>query len=213
MVFSGMWLQDVGSISSGNSRLLMLFVMLVAIAMVVQAIAVIFFAVSAMKARKQLLAIADEVKSKTMPVIEGAQAALHDLHPKVRIITDNLMETSHVVRAKAQEFDSTISHVNERARAQTARVDDMVTSVLDTTAGIASTIQKGVSVPVREFHGLMNGLKAGIDVLIGRRGNHSPHASYPAPESSPSGTASPFDSGAKPFGAAAKRYREDDAGI
>ena len=63
--------------------------------------------------------------------------------------------------------------MNQRARAQTARVDDMVSSVLDTTSGIASTIQKGVQIPVREFNGIMNGLKAGIDVLVGRKGNHS----------------------------------------
>jgi hypothetical protein len=44
IVMSGMWLQDAGSISSGNSRLLMWFVGMVAVAMVVQAIAVIVLA-------------------------------------------------------------------------------------------------------------------------------------------------------------------------
>ena len=212
MMFSGMWLQDVDSLSSGNSRLLMIFVGLVAIAMVTQAIVVCVAALGAWKASKRLMLIAEEVKAKTLPTIEKTESVLQDLHPKVRIITDKLVETSHVVRSKAQELDSTITDVNQRARVQTARVDEMVSSVLDTTAGIASTIQKGVSVPVREFHGLMNGLRAGIDVLIGRRGNHVPNASYPAPESSPSGTTRPFDSGAKPFGRAAAPY-SDDAGI
>jgi hypothetical protein len=35
-----------------------------------------------------------------------------------------------------------------------------------------------VQVPVREFHGLMSGLKAGIDVLVGRgpsRNGTNPH--------------------------------------
>jgi len=210
MMFSGMWLQDLDSISSGNSKLLMIFVGVVAFSMLTQAIVFIVAAVGAAKASKRLLGIAEEVKAKTLPAIEKTESVLHDLHPKVKIITDNLVETSHVVRAKAQELDSTITDVNERARVQTARVDEMVSSVLDTTAGIASTIQKGVSVPVREFHGLMNGLKAGIDVLVGRRGNHTPHASYPAPESSPSGTTRPFDSGAKPFGATTQPYYDDE---
>jgi hypothetical protein len=38
IVMSGMWLQDPGSISSGNSKLLMVFVAMVAVALVVQAI-------------------------------------------------------------------------------------------------------------------------------------------------------------------------------
>ncbi len=177
MVISAMWLQNADSLSSGNSRLLMIFVGMVAIAMVTQAIVVIVAAVGAMKARKELLAIAAEVKAKTVPVMDSAQMLLHDLHPKVRVITDNLVETTQIVRAKAQEFDATISEVNERARSQTERVDEMVTSVLDTTAGIATTIQKTVQVPVREFHGLVNGLKAGIDVLVGRK-NHTAASRY-----------------------------------
>ena len=39
IVLSGMWLQDADSVSSGDSKLLMIFVGLVAVAMVVQAIA------------------------------------------------------------------------------------------------------------------------------------------------------------------------------
>lgn len=169
MMILGMWLQEAGSISAGNSRLLMFFVGMVAFAMLTQAIVVVFAAIGAAKVRNRLLAIAEEVRSKAVPVIDSAQSVLHEIHPKVRTITDNLVETSHVVRAKAQDFDATISDVNQRARAQTERVDDMVTSVLDTTAGIAATIQRGVQVPVREFNGLMTGIKAGIDVLVGRR--------------------------------------------
>jgi methyl-accepting chemotaxis protein len=199
MVISGMWLQEAGSISTGNSRLLMIFVGIVAFSMLTQAIVFIVAAVGALKASKRLLEIAEEVKSKTLPAIDKTQDVLHDLHPKVRVLTDNLVETSHIVRSKAQELDSTITEVNERARAQTARVDDMVSSVLDTTSGIASTIQKGVQVPVREFHGLMNGLRAGIDVLVGRKGNHSSKTAEQA-----TSNVNPFESGAKPFGASTK---------
>ncbi|HEY0161588.1 MAG TPA: YtxH domain-containing protein [Edaphobacter sp.] len=168
MMIFGMWLEDPGSLSSGNSRLLMFFVAMVAIAMVAQAAVVIGAAIGAAKTRKQLLAMAEELRAKALPVIDGAQSMVQELHPKFKVITDNLVETSHVVRAKAEDFDLTISEVNQRARAQTARVDDMVSSVLDTTAGIATGIQKTVQIPVREFQGLVNGLKAGIDVLTGK---------------------------------------------
>jgi methyl-accepting chemotaxis protein len=168
IVMSGMWLQDVDSLSSGNSRLLMIFVGLVALAMLTQAIVFVVFAVLAAKTQKKLMVIAEDLRVKTAPVIEGAQDIIRDAVPKVKIITENLVETSHVVRAKAQEVDVTLSEVNQRTRAQAARVDGMVSSVLTTTADIASSIQKGVQVPVREFQGLVNGFKAGVDVLVGR---------------------------------------------
>ena len=168
IVMSGMWLQDGGSISSGNTKLLVIFVGIVAFSMLAQAIALIAVAVGAAKARKRGLEIAEEMREKVMPVITSAHEIIRDSGPKVKIITENLVETSHVVRAKAQEFDVTASELNMKTRAQAARVDGMVTSVLNTTADISDTLQRAVKVPVREFAGLVNGFKAGLDVLVGR---------------------------------------------
>jgi hypothetical protein len=166
----GMWLQ-ADSISSGNSKLLMIFIGLVALAMLVQAIAVIVLAVGAAKASKRALAIAEEFREKAMPVITHTHELIRDTSPKVKVLTENLVETSHIVRAKAQDFDLTASEANSRTRAQLARVDGMVTSVLNTTADVAESIQRGIKVPVREVSGLVSGLKAGLEVLVGRAKN------------------------------------------
>ena len=168
MMMSGMWLQDPDSLSSGNSRLLMIFVAMVAIAMVAQAIALIIIAVGAAKARKRGLEIAEEIRQKMLPIITGTHEMIRDNAPKVKIMTENFVEASHVIRSKVQEFDVTASDLNAKTRAQAARVDGMVTSVLNTTAEISESIQKGIKVPVREVTGVVNGLKAGLDVLVGR---------------------------------------------
>jgi hypothetical protein len=163
-----MWLQDPDSLSSGNSRLLMIFVAMVAIAMVAQAIALIIMAIGAGKARKRGLEIAEEVRLKLLPIISSTHDLIAENAPKVKIITENFVETSHVIRSKAQEFDVTASDLNAKTRAQAARVDGMVTSVLNTSAEVADTVQRGVKIPLREVSGLINGLKAGLDVLVGR---------------------------------------------
>jgi hypothetical protein len=168
MTMLGMWLQDPDSLSSGNSRLLMIFVAMVAIAMVAQAIALIIMAIGASKARKRGLEIVEEMRLKMLPIITGTHELIRDNAPKVKIITENFVETSHVIRSKAQEFDVTASDLNAKTRAQAARVDGMVTSVLNTTAEISESIQRGIKVPVREVTGVVNGLKAGLDVLVGR---------------------------------------------
>jgi hypothetical protein len=168
MLTMGMWLQDPDSISSGNSKLLMVFVGMVAVALVTQALAMIAMAIGAAKARKQALAIAEDMRSKIMPVILSTRTMLEDTAPKLKVITDNFAETSHVVRSKAVEFDATMSDVNERVRAQVARVDEMTTSTLMATSNLATKVEQTIRVPVREVAGLVNGLKAGLDVLIGR---------------------------------------------
>ena len=141
---------------------------LIALGMVVQAIAVIVIAVGSAKAAKRALEIADELRSKIAPVLDTTQSVFHDAAPKVKIITENLVETSHLVRTKALEFDATASDLNSKARAQAARVDGMVTGVLNTTTEISQSLQRALKVPVREFTGLMNGFKAGVEVLVGR---------------------------------------------
>ncbi len=62
-----MWLQSSDSISSGNSHLLMIFVGMVAVALMVQAVALIVMAVGAAKARKHGLEIAEDLKMKILP--------------------------------------------------------------------------------------------------------------------------------------------------
>jgi Mg2+/Co2+ transporter CorB len=168
IMMSGMWLQGQDSLSGVNTKLLMIFVGMVAIAMSAQAVALIVMAIGAAKARKRGLEIAEEVRLKVMPILESTQEMISDVKPKVKIITENLVETSHVVRSKAAEFDATASDLNMKTRTQVARLDGIVTAVLNTTTEIAETLQRAVKVPVREFSGLMNGLKAGIDVLVGR---------------------------------------------
>jgi hypothetical protein len=146
----------------------MFFVGMVAIAMVGQAVALIVMAVGAGKARKRGLEIAEDLRVKVMPIITGMHELIRDNSPKVKVIAENFVETSHIIRSKAQEFDVTASDLNSKTRAQAARVDGMVTSVLNTTAEITDSIQRGIKVPVREVTGMVNGLKAGLDVLVGR---------------------------------------------
>jgi hypothetical protein len=167
-VLSGMWLQDADSISSGNSKLLMIFVGMVAAALIVQAIALVVMAVGAAKARKRVLAIAEEVRAKAMPVLESTQGFIADTAPKMITLAENLVETSNVVRSKAVEFDATLSDVNAKARVQAARADAIATTILTGTAEAVNAVQRGINVPIREFNGLINGLKAGLDVLVGR---------------------------------------------
>jgi len=168
IIMSAMWLQDPDSLSSGNSKLLMVFVGMVAVALIVQAIALIAMAVGAAKARKRGLEIVEELRTKMMPILDSSHDFIQHVGPKVKIITENFVETSHVIRSKAQDFDVTASDLNSKTRAQVARVDGIMTSVLNTTSDISDTVQRGIKVPLREVSGLVNGLKAGLDVLVGR---------------------------------------------
>ena len=168
MVVAGLWLQESEALSGSNTKWLMIFVGIVALSALVQACAIVAIAVGTAKTQKKLLTVAEELHTKALPVIDSVQGLLRDTSPKVKIITDNLLETSHLVRSKAQELDVTLSDVNSRTRKQVQTVDGMITSTLTATAEIAVMVERGIKVPMREIAGLANGFKAGMNVLIGR---------------------------------------------
>lgn len=167
----GMWLEDPGALSSGNSRTLMFFVGLVAFCMLIQAIVVVVFSLGAMKMNKRLIVIAEELHGRAMPIIDRTGEILDETMPKVRVITDNLVETSAIVRSKAQEFDATLNDANSKTRAQVAKVDGMVSTALARTASLGELIHDGIRVPVKQVAGVIAGFRVGLEVLLSKANN------------------------------------------
>jgi len=164
----GIWLQEPGALSSGGTQWLTVFVGIVAICFLAIAITFGIVAVGVTKGMKRLLVVADEIHRKSLPVIASAEVLIRENSPKIKVITENLAETSHIVRAKAQELDSTLTDVNTKARAQVSRVDTLVSTTLARTAALADTIHDGIRVPVKQAAGVVNGFRAGLDVLMSK---------------------------------------------
>jgi len=169
MVLMAMWQgMERDAMSAGNTHWLMFFVGLVAASMVAQVIIFLFMALGAKKAQERVLVIAEEIHKRALPVLAMAEDLSRETVPKVKVITDNLLQTSHVVRAKAEEFDATLADANLRAKAQVARVDRMVSTGLTATGALAEMIHQSIRKPVIEISGIVNGFKAGIEVLTSR---------------------------------------------
>jgi methyl-accepting chemotaxis protein len=184
MMAAVLW-QD--SLGTGNTRLLMIFVGLAAVALFVQACVMIAMAVIAAKAKTNLVDQLEEIKAKVFPLVEKSQQLVVDLAPKLNnvasnatTISTNVVDISCLVREKLHEFGPTLSAANEtlasanqtareanqKTREQVDRVNGMVTSVLDATAEAGKTIQRGINVPVREAAGIFGALKVGFFTFL-----------------------------------------------
>src|SRR5471030_347514 len=131
MLMTMMW-QSPDAISSGNGKLLMVFIGLIAIAMVVQAFVIGIAALGAVKAQKKMMSVADDVRASLVPFLEETRGVLaktndliSDVGPAIRTITEhvtvaseNIAQASESLKDKAQEFDETLGEANQRARAQ-----------------------------------------------------------------------------------------------
>jgi hypothetical protein len=150
-----------------------LFIALTGAAVVLQAgiLAGIYLAMRKSSARMEALAL--EVKTKALPTLETAQAMLTELRPKLQIIAENLAETTTSVRSQVQRMDATVSDAVDRARLQVIRADDLLSRTLDRVEETSDMVHKTVVSPVRQFSGLIQGVTAGIEFLLGNRGRRN----------------------------------------
>jgi hypothetical protein len=162
-----------------------LFIALTGAAVVLQAgiLAAMYLAVRKSSARMD--ALATEVKTKALPTLETAQAMLIELRPKLQTIAENLAETTSSVRSQVQRMDATVNDVVDRARLQVIRADDLLSRTLDRVEETSDMVHETVVSPVRQFAGLIQGVTAGIEFLLGnrsRRNGRGREARRPVPQ-------------------------------
>ena len=158
-------------------NLFLIFTIAVVISVVIQAGVFLGLLIVALKAVKKFTAIAEEVKGKALPIVGQAQVIVADLTPKIRIISENVVSISNTVRHQVNHVDATVGEVVDKSKSQAARVDDMVSAVLDGVTHAGETIKTGVKIPVRQIVGLFAGIAAAYETL-----KRSPK-SNPVPES------------------------------
>jgi methyl-accepting chemotaxis protein len=162
-----------------------LFIALTGAAVLLQAGMLVALYLSVRKSSVRMEALAVEVKTKALPAIETAEAILAELRPKLTVIADNLTETTHSVRSQVERLDATVDDVVDRARLQIIRADELLSRTLDRVEETSEMVQRTVVSPVRQFSGLIQGVTAGIEFLLGnrsRRNGGSREARRPVPQ-------------------------------
>jgi phosphate uptake regulator len=147
-----------------------LFIALTGAAVVLQAGLLAAMYLSMRKSSTRLEALANEIKTKALPTLETAQAMLTEIRPRLTVIADNLTETTLLVRSQVERMDATVNDVVDRARLQIIRGDELLSRTLDRVEETSEMVHQTVVSPVRQFAGLMQGITAGIEFLLGNRG-------------------------------------------
>jgi hypothetical protein len=148
-----------------TQTLLTIFVGIAALSILMQAGFTIGTFVAVRKAQKKIVGLADDVRLHALPAIISSRDLIQDLTPKIRTMAENISAVSTTLRSKTDEVGGLVGDVTGRAQAQATRVDGMVKGTLDQLNVAVHAIEHGVSVPLRQVNGILNGLRAGVDVL------------------------------------------------
>jgi methyl-accepting chemotaxis protein len=148
-----------------TQTLLTIFVGIAALSILMQAGFTIGTFVAVRKAQKKIVGLADDVRLHALPAIISSRDLIQDLTPKIRTMAENISAVSTTLRNKTDEVGGLVGDVTGRAQAQATRVDGMVRGTLDQLNVAVHAIEHGVSVPLRQVNGILNGLRAGVEVL------------------------------------------------
>jgi methyl-accepting chemotaxis protein len=156
-----------------SQTLLVIFVGIAAVSILMQAGFTVGIFLGARKTQKKLTTLADDLRLHALPVIMSSREILTDLTPKIKTITENLTATSATLRSKADQIGTLVGDVANRTQGQVSRVDGMVKLTLDQVTSAVQAIEHGIAKPVRQVNGILNGLRAGVEVLRHKSPDHS----------------------------------------
>jgi uncharacterized protein HemX len=160
-------------VDNSTQTLLVVFIAVAAISILMQAGFTIAIFLGARKTQKKITALADDVRLHALPAIISSRELIQDLTPKLKSITENLTATTATLRSKTQQIGVVVGDVTEKAHVQASRVDGIVKGTLDQLTVAVQAIEHGIAVPVRQVNGIINGLRAGVDVMRSKTpGNH-----------------------------------------
>ncbi|HEX8816799.1 MAG TPA: hypothetical protein VF753_14980 [Terriglobales bacterium] len=152
-----------------NINLLMVFIGITALAVLIQAGMLTGMYLALRKNASLVEALTAEIKSKALPVVEEVRSTLSELRPRIETVMSNASESSTLVRAQIQRIDVTVNDILDRTRLQVIRADELVTRTLEQVEDTTDTVHRAVVSPVRQLSGLVAGVTAGLDFLMGAR--------------------------------------------
>jgi len=147
------------------SIMFVIFTAATALGVLIQAGVLLGMAFGLRKLQVKLEHILNHTTEHALPLIASTKATLEDLSPKLKTISANLVDISETLKSESHNIKGSVDDVLEKTRAQTARVDEMVSGTLDGISQASAAIQHGIEVPLRHISGIFNGLRAGFETF------------------------------------------------
>jgi archaellum component FlaC len=138
--------------------------------------------VAVRKTTARVEGLATDIQTKVLPTVDTANLMLKELRPKIENMVENVSESSAMVRAQIERIDATVSDVIDRTRLQVIRADELVNGTMDRLEQTRDVVHKTVISPIRQISGLVQGVTAGLEFLIGSRRRHREDVDVPQDE-------------------------------
>jgi hypothetical protein len=148
---------------------LIIALILVALAVLMQAGAMIGIWLAMRKIPAQIEGVRAEVMQRLDPLAESVTEIVNNAREPLRTITSNLADISKMLRERTADVDGLVADLVDKSRAQVIRVDQMVSDLVKKVETTSDAVQRGVLAPMQEVSAVIAGMRAGLEFLFSRR--------------------------------------------
>jgi len=142
---------------------------LVALAVLIQAGMTIAIWLVLRKIPSQVEAIRADFKQRFDPVAQSVTDILVNAREPLRTIIANLADISRMLRERTRDADGLVAELLDKSRAQVIRMDQMVSDLVQKVETTSEAVQRGVLTPIQEVSAVIKGMQAGLEFLFSRR--------------------------------------------
>jgi hypothetical protein len=161
-----------------DSQTIQLFIIAIAgLAVVMQACVLLAIFLSIKKAVTAAQTEVADLRAVVMPILRTSQELLARVAPNIESTTADVAEMVHGFRERIAIVESSTTEIVERLDRQTARVDTMVTGVLDSLERAGGYVSDAVKKPLQQLAGMMAAIKAVVETLRASQAEPTPPAS------------------------------------
>ena len=142
---------------------------LVALAVLMQAGAMIGIWLAMRKISTQIEAVRAEVMQRLDPLAQSVTEIVNNAREPLRTITSNLADISKMLRERTTDVDALVAELVDKSRLQVIRVDQMVSDLIQKVETTSDAMQRSVLAPMQEVSAVIAGMRAGLEFLFSRR--------------------------------------------
>lgn len=157
-----------------DNSLLIVVLILVGIAVLMQAGAMVGIWLTMRKIPGQIDSIRSDLKERFDPINQSLTEIVANSRAPIAAISTNLAEVSQILREQTGRVDELLADVVDKSRLQVIRVDQFITDLLERVEATTEKIQESVLVPVKEVSAVVGGVRAGLEFLFSKRQTAKP---------------------------------------
>ena len=150
------------------------FIVIAAIAIVVQAAILTAMAIQVRTSLTAFTRIATQLQTRIDPILVRTNRILEDSEGRIASVMGDASEVTRLARGQAQRLDRVFTDTIDRLRTQLLRVDQILSGALEVIDEAGTTVRRKLWEPVHKATAVLRGLQAGLDFIRNARGPRPP---------------------------------------